>query len=204
MEYNKDPNNILPLITEGKPLILRRSPIKRVELPKEGGIKTWIWGYDVPFWGYRNREQSKVVEIVKRNLRLMVDMFFHSIKKNPLKIVFFKKRVKKFIDRWLLFAAWAFRSYKYKPRLYSRPVRELYRVFNILIKRENNVKMKDRWRRARDVVCMILEVDQAYRYRAQDILSELNTEELKMSDDDKFYAYGGYSSFNKKPPKPNK
>jgi len=53
------------------------------------------------------------------------------------------------------------------PNKYCQPMRELYRVFPKELERE------------RDLICMFLEGDHAYKYRFQDIVSELNQPAFK-------------------------
>jgi len=154
----------------------------KVETPKEGGIKSYYGGEEYPYPGYRNRETSKLVEITKRTLKIR----FKEILKNPFNFMFGK--IKKKIGKWINFASWALRDSRLKPKFYSRPVREIYNAFTKLIERENSLNMKDKMRGVRDVVCTILEFDQAYRFRAQDILSEIDPEKMKMDKADEHYA----------------
>lgn len=74
------------------------------------------------------------------------------------------------------------------PHLYCPSVKEIYRVANILIDRERNETMKDRWIKLRDIVCEILENDLAYRYRLQDIITELDINKVKLDEGDWFYC----------------
>ena len=62
----------------------------------------------------------------------------------------------------------------------NRPVKELYRLFNLIIERERADVMKEKWRKMRDIACFILEYDEAYLIRFIDIISEINLEEMKL------------------------
>lgn len=66
------------------------------------------------------------------------------------------------------------------PEQYSRPVREIYRVLTLGAERDKDVRMKERWEMGRDVICTILEWDDAYLSRALDLFSEINPEEMKI------------------------
>lgn len=169
-----------------------KKPSVGMVFPKEGGIKSYFKGRKYPYPGYRNREAAKTIEFIKRMPIEMID-FLTSVKKIDLfKLLFLKGLIKKLTPRWLNFAIWAMRDVRHKPELYSRPVREIYRLFNILIEREENTGMKEKWEKIRDISCMILEVDNAYRFRLQDILSEMDIDKIKFDKADKYFT-----SFNK-------
>lgn len=68
----------------------------------------------------------------------------------------------KFFVEWLWFAM---SDILLPPDLYSQPVRELYRVI------KNN--------KLRDIICSVIEFDTAYRYKFQDIISELNKQNFQ-------------------------
>lgn len=58
----------------------------------------------------------------------------------------------------------------------------------------------------RDFVCMILEFDNAYRFRLQDVLSEIKLEEIRPTEGDQYY-FGIRTDYNfggKKPKKSKK
>jgi len=57
-----------------------------------------------------------------------------------------------------------------------------------LIERENYYEMKSMWRKVRDIFCVIMEYDMAYRLRFQDALPELPIEDIKLDEGDKEYC----------------
>lgn len=190
-KINPDPNYLMPLLTEKFPRVLRKpnslGPVWKVIFPKEGGIDSYFKGYKYPYPGYRSREPCKTIEFLKRTFMETVT-FLASMKKIDLfKLLFLKRMIKRLIPRWLNFAIWTIRDVRYKPKLYSRPVREVYRLFNILIERETSPGMKEKWTKIRDIVCMILEVDNAYRFRFQDIIAEMKIDEIKPDKKDKYF-----------------
>lgn len=191
-----DPNRIMGLFTKIPPKVLLdsedRGLLEKVIVPKEGGIKTYVRGFKYPYPGYPHRETAKIIEVVKRTLMLTIRMFKPS--KNPFKLIRLRRTIKRFIPLWIDFAIWALRDSQLKPKLYSRPVREIYRLFDIMIKREDNLNLKDKWRKIRDITCMIIEFDQSYRFRIQDVLSELNIDEIKLDKIDKHFCSFGNKS----------
>ena len=71
-------------------------------------------------------------------------------------------------------------------------------MFNILIEKEKKPWLKEKWEKIRDLVCLILEFDNAYRFRFQDVLSEIRLEEIKPTEVEKYwfslredYDFGG-------------
>ena len=78
-------------------------------------------------------------------------------------------------------------KYKMNPMKYTRSVREIYRLFSVMIDREQQDGMKDKWRKLRDIVCLILEYDNSYRFRLQDILKEMKMEEMAFDEEDMYY-----------------
>ena len=74
------------------------------------------------------------------------------------------------------------------------PVRELERVFNLMITAEDEPEMKKLIGQLRDGICMILEEDDAYRFRIQWFLEHLDIDKIKLSKSDKYYFRG--KSFN--------
>lgn len=71
----------------------------------------------------------------------------------------------------------------------TEPVREIARIFNILIEAENAMRMKDRWRMAKRFVCHFLEQDDAYRFRVQWLSEKIDLKKLRLSKADKYYFY---------------
>jgi len=135
----------------------------RVEYPKEGGRLTHIEGEKHPFPGFPDKEEVLDIGMIKRMVPAAINAYYP------------------YFSRHIL-----------DPKKYCRSVREVYRLFNILIEREEKAegrtKLTDIWPKVRDMVCVILEFDNAYRFRAQDIAAEANIEELKLDEGDRYWA----------------
>jgi len=67
------------------------------------------------------------------------------------------------------------------------PVREIARVFDLMIEAEDEPSMKKLMKQLRDPICMILEEDDAWRFRLQWYLEHLNMKKIKLSKSDKYY-----------------
>lgn len=194
-----DPSKIIDLLTidEGKSHTFTKSdvaaPVRKIVIPKTGGIDTYLQGVKLPYPGYPDRATLEVICIMKRSVMTLMFFFTSLVKKrNIFKLFLFRKEIMNFITKWLNFLAWIILRRKLKPRFYSHSVREIYRVLTLLSEREkfggNPESNKGRWLQIRDIVCMILEFDDAYRLRIQDALSEINLNEIKLDKRDSFYA----------------
>ena len=70
------------------------------------------------------------------------------------------------------------------------PVRELARVFDLVIKAEDEPEMKKLIGQFKDAICSILQEDDAWRFRLQAALSKLNMKKIKLNESDKYYFRG--------------
>src|SRR3990167_919928 len=151
------------------------SPLQRVEFPKDGGVLTYMEGQEYPYKGFPLDTIVDKIDLFKKFTRNALSGFYHSLKhKNRL---------------WLLTlipAAWMFKSviraviytfYRIMERTriksirYSDSMRELYRAFS---KENSELRLQ-----LRDMICMILEFDNAYRFRFQDISAEIDKDRLQ-------------------------
>lgn len=145
----------------------------RVEFPEEGGVLTWMENFEFPYRGYPHYEFVDKIDVLKKITRAFASGLYHAVK---------HKNILWFVT--LLPALWIFKSiaragiyvlyktverFRIKTDKYCRFVRELHRSFPT-----SELSMQ-----LRDMTCMILEMDNAYRYRAQDILVEVDKEKLK-------------------------
>ena len=64
----------------------------------------------------------------------------------------------------------------------SEPVREIARVFDLLIEAEKLEGNKKRWEAYKKVLCVFLEHDIAYRYRFQWLVERINQERVKLAE----------------------
>jgi hypothetical protein len=132
--------------------------VENIEYPKEGGVLTYLKGFKFPFPGFPAQP------------------FVH---KTAL--------IKALIPALCKGAKYVISSDNIDPKKYSRPVREIYRLFNLLIEKEKREEMKQKWVNLRDVICYILEFDSAYRFRLQDVLREINLKEIEPDEYTKYY-----------------
>lgn len=130
-----------------------------VEKPKGGGILTYFPNEDYPMEGFPEKETVKMLANAKSVVPIVVDHFH--------------KEIEKYLPK--------------NPNLYCRLAREIYRWFNeTLIKRDR--EQNELWRKLRDIVCMIVENDVAYRWRLQDALPELRVDEVGLTEADKYWC----------------
>ena len=142
--------------------------IAYVEQPPEGGIMTYFSGHKIPFPGLPDSEKVAQVSVIKGMI--------------PMGIEWLHKSISEYLPK--------------DPKLYCRFGREIYRLFNLLAERERGHYKKEkfiddgkiRWEKIRDIICVLLEYDDFYRFVAQDVLSEIKIEEVKMHEEDMYWA----------------
>lgn len=146
------------------------------ETPKEGGVFSHFPNLLYPFPGFPDTRIVNKIAIAKRLI--------------PFGIDWMHKRIKPFVPK--------------NPKLYCRSVREIYRVLNVVIDRNGQEGMKEKFTKMRDIVCVIAEYDDGYRFPMQDGVSEVRIEEFALSDGDKWwflpkpYEFRGKEEFKKK------
>ena len=130
-----------------------------VERPKEGGLLTYFPNEDYPMEGFPEKETVKILAAAKSVI--------------PLMAAHFHKEIEHYIPK--------------DPKLYGTLAREIYRWFNeTLIKRDR--EQNELWKQMRDIICMIVENDVAYRWRLQDALPELRVDKVGLSEADKYWC----------------
>lgn len=170
----------VPILESEKPKDV--SPLTKVEFPENGGVLTFMEGHEYPYKGFPAAEFVDRIDLLKKVIRTTLSGFYHELKgKSKLKLL------------TLLPALWVARHgvrtgiytfyriidrFKMKEFRYSSTVRELHRAFSVEIPKES-VKDKEIRLMLRDGICMLLEFDNAYRYRFQDIIAELNRENAR-------------------------
>lgn len=152
-------------------------PLDRVEFPEAGGILTYMQGYEHPYKGFPLGEFVDKNDIMKKLSKGFLSGIFHQcfkVKnkkvrlKNPLRLLLSFMTLK-WIVRMEIYSFHRFieRS-KIKPIMYSDAMRELHRAFSCPVDKETKEEAELR-EKLRDIICMHLEFDNAYRYRFQDI-----------------------------------
>ena len=162
------------------------APITKIRLPKRGGIEVYLKGQKYPYSGYPDRRYVQNACVVKR-LAMIILKYFMSVG-GIIQLIMFREKTKRFFDNLLVLAGFIIGSERIKERYFNHAVREIYRVFNIIIEREEADELKNKWKRIRDITCFIMQFDPAYGYRIQDALSELNLKKIKLTKRDLYYA----------------
>lgn len=156
-------------------------PLKYVEFPPQGGVLTHMQGYDHPYKGFPFAEFVDKIDLIKKLSRSTQSGFYHALLKRPW-------------TRWLLvflvpsarsiFWAYTFTFYRLierfrlKTERYCDAVREIHRAASVEVEGEDP-QITELRHMLRDIECMILEFDNAYRFRVQDLLADLNKENLQ-------------------------
>lgn len=149
--------------------------LTRVELPGDGGVLTYMDKRDYPYRGFPYKDFVGQIEVIKKISKGMMSGFYHYF--NPLKIPLAIGVFKELVYSGTYTFYRLVERYRIKPFRYSKAIRELHRAFSHPFG-ESKKMMRLRFM-LRDIVCMILEFDNAYRFRVQDIISELNKDSLK-------------------------
>lgn len=160
------------------------NPLVKVDFPDEGGILSYLEGYEIPFLGFPFHEFVEVIDTMKKVGKGLLSGFYHFVWKNG-KIKFIALPVSFWlIKRLLRILVYAFyrqvtrEKFKIKPTRYCKAIRELHRAFSVDVDRER-LKRKELRYMIRDLFCMVLEFDNAYRFRFQDLAVEIDKKALK-------------------------
>jgi len=177
------------------------APIERIVVSENDGVRVYLRGLKYPLQQYPHRPFVKNACVIKKTFLITMNFLASMAKpKDMIKLLIIKKNLKEFIPKLIVLFSYIIGSRRLQQKYYSHSVREIYRVFNLLIEREDPGKMRDTWKRIRDIICLILEFDNAYRVRAQDFLSELNMKKIKLTKEDLWYAeQTAYYSFGGRP-----
>ena len=158
------------------------SPLLKVEFPDQGGVLTWMEHYDYPYKGYPHFEFVEKIDHLKKLNRAFLSGAYHQMKAyNKLKLVTLIPAVwvvKNFVRVWIHTFYRFVERFIIKEKRYCDSIREIHRTFSLPIKNES---AKDAELRGmiRDLFCMVVEFDNAYRFRLQDIFAELNWDALR-------------------------
>ena len=160
---------------------------------KDGGVITWMRGYLYPYYGFPVISTVEAIASVKGMIPTIVKVCFTRSGKFFIGMAFFfRKTLTKFVNEGIdSFIAYAYRILKSKfinPKKFSKSVREIYRVMTLMAERERGEGMKIKISNLRDIICLVLENDNAYRLRLQDIMSEVDIKQIKLDKADKYYC----------------
>ena len=161
----KNPDNIVPNDKA------HWKAFKEVVLPKEGGIYTHYWDDKYPQKGFPfNETVEKVNDIKKMVMALLYG--FDKFKGKWLIGIFyllFRKRILISFTSVLIQMDRMLAFHRLNPIRYCPSVREVYQA----------IPANGNYSRLKNVVCMILEFDDAYRYRFQYTLGQINKDDFK-------------------------
>ncbi len=167
-------------VVEGKPT----NALLKVEFPVTGGVLTYMSGYEVPFQGFPFHELVERMDVVKKMTKGFKSGFHHILWKHftgwkRIPMIFITSPFFRIYAHAEIATCWRYiERYKIKPRCYCTALREVHRAFSIPNDEEKYKTIKLR-EMMRDLLCMHLEFDNAYRFRFQDVIVNLDKAELK-------------------------
>lgn len=152
------------------------NPLIKVEFPEAGGVLSYMGNFEHPYKGFPFFEFVDKIDFMKKTLRAIMSSFYHSIKNEKWRVLGLLLISGPLIKAFIYVFHRMVDRFKLKPKMYSDAIRELHRSFSV----EYDEKPEEREMRLmlRDIVCMVLEMDNAYRFRFQDAIVELNQEVL--------------------------
>lgn len=173
----------VPILPSEIPPENDRNALQRVEFPEEGGVLTYMEGYELPYRGFPLAEIVEKIDVMKKLAKASLSGLYHALKDRRLMLIVLFPAI--FVFRDLIYSGvYTFyrliERFKLKSVRMSRCMRELHRAFSADRPREGE-KMTTLRTMLRDVICNVLEFDNAYRFRAQDIFAEIDSIALKRS-----------------------
>lgn len=142
--------------------------------PEEGGMESWIPGHDFPFPGMPDSRVVETMTVIKKIFPVLYKWAWLVMRDRlPNHMVSQSQNG----DIGLV-----------DPKKYSKPVRELHRVFTLMRSREGEKEMKGKWTEMRDILCLFFEYDDAYRFRLMDVMAEIDLKEFEFTEADKYWA----------------
>lgn len=158
----------------------KKFAVDKVLFPPEGGVLCYYEGEEHPAKGFMYGETVETVDEVKKTLMSFLRGFFDGIRKSKIKMMLFfllfRKQFFTILSGMIISLDRRMRRVRQKPERYCACVREVYRVMD-----ETKKKFPEReelLNSFRNIVCMVLEYDDAYRYPFQDVVAELDKEEV--------------------------
>ena len=156
------------------------SALLKVEFPKEGGIHSWMEGHDYPYLGFPYADFVVAMDGIKKITKYFFQRLHYIVRTAPLQEKVNMKRDEWFLHQLLMALCYSVyrvvERHLIKPELYSRPVREIHRTLTEMAPLAVEDRGENRILQVRDILCMYLEFDNAYRFRFQDMFEELDRE----------------------------
>jgi len=153
-----------------------KQSISNVIFPPEGGVMTHFDGLEHPAKGFCYGETVETVDEVKKTVMSFLTGFYDGLRESKIKMVLFvllfRKQFIKIFITLIEKLDYRMRRVRQKPEMYCICAREVYRAFNLMM-----IWYPD-WKSIveciRNIICMVLEYDDAYRYPFQDVVPELD------------------------------
>lgn len=142
--------------------------------PKEGGMESWIPGHDFPFPGMPDDRVVETINIIKKMFPIVYKWAW----------VVMRDR----LPQYLIPQSQNGEIGLVDPKKYSRPIRELHRAFTLVRSREGEPEMQAKWTEMRDIICLFLEFDDAYRFRFMELMLEYDKEQAKFTPADCYWS----------------
>lgn len=157
--------------------------LQRVEFPEGSGPLTFMENYKYPYKGFPFYEFVDKIDVIKKISRSLQSGIFHGLKGKNKFVLYLLIPFVPLFGRNIF---WAFtysfhrliERFRIKPQMYCTSVKEVHRAWS-KDRDGESAKTKDLRFMLRDIECMILEYDNAYRFRMQDILPHLDKEALR-------------------------
>jgi len=153
--------------------------VERIIEPPEGGTFLKFIGCSYLFKGSVNENIVEVLEFPKRMLR----NFIGAVSRHKIFLVFLlSKKIRIALGEYYLKNVYlsAFEKHLFLGESrYCISVRELWRVMSLFAGRVKNERTQNVLFKLRNIICMVLEFDIAYRFIAQDILPLINKQALR-------------------------
>ena len=98
--------------------------------------------------------------------------------------------LKRYMKNFIIEALVKCLPFKIPDNRLSEPIRELARVFDLVIEAEDEPSQKKLIGQIKDSVCMVLQEDDAWRFRVQWAIEKMNIRKIKLNKSDKYYFRG--------------
>lgn len=95
--------------------------------------------------------------------------------------------LKRYIKTFIVESLMKVLPHKIPDEQLCEPVREIARVFDLVIEAEDEFEMKRQIGQMKDAVCMLMQEDDAWRFRVQWAVERLNIKKVKLNDSDKYF-----------------
>lgn len=158
------------------------SSMDHVDFREEGGVFTHMEHHAYPYPGFPLGQCVEEVDHMKKMLRAFLSGLFHEFRSIPImKYVLLLPAAlvsRLFVRAGLQIAYKRFERIRIKRNWCSRAVRAVHHAFSVELPGETEYAYDLRIR-LRDAICMILEFDNAYRFRFQNVMVELDQKALR-------------------------